>query len=102
MTLDTSRYIQVGDFLRERCPKLVEKQHDIDLNLQNHPRLCRACGVKVCPHCWGSYSNFNNHLRQDCAEWKRSTYISRHTGHKANWDGDMRLSGRTCSGGLDS
>ena len=97
MSRQMEKFIQVGDFLRERCTKDWNKPHDIDLNDNHHPRLCKTCGMKVCPHCWGRYMNFQKHLRE-CGEWKRTAYVSKHRGHKANWDGDMRLSAENRGG----
>lgn len=102
-----SLLIRVGEGEREACPKLGSQQHDLDLDVNVFPRRCRACNVKVCPHCWGGYTNFNKHL-QGCREYKRSVYQSRHRGHRAFARGpdgrillddtDMRVSGRTRKG----
>lgn len=64
--------------------------HAIDWNLP-HPRKCKNCGQKVCPHCGQPYTNYVVHLR-GCEDWSKVRYRIRHTGVSARGlDSDMRL-----------
>ena len=71
------------------------------------PTKARTCYVHIgqscrhCPHCQQEFTNWRKHL-QACPEWAYTRYRIRHTGHKVMTDFDMRLSGRTRQGGLDS
>lgn len=71
------------------------------------PRVCgwhgTACNKKHCAWCGKEYSNRTKHLKE-CDDYKREAAIWKRgrNRHFANWDGDMRLSGRRRSGGLDS
>jgi hypothetical protein len=77
-------------------------------NLPKHYNGCRRhgsdCTGKHCPWCGAEYVNYVKHLRT-CPPKRRWMFELKSMGshsHKALTDTDMRLSGRTRSGGLDS